>query len=453
MSDRHHVVIVGGGFGGLRAARGLRRANVDITLIDRRNHYLFQPLLYQVATGGLSPANIATPLRTILRRQENVQVLLGEVVDIDVPGQRLVMDGGEALTYDLLIVATGVRHQYFGHPEWEPQAPGLKTIEDATEMRRRILTAFEEAERTLDPEERQAWMTFTIAGGGATGVELAGSIAELAHKTMRREFRSIEPAEARILLVEGGDRLLPSFPPKLSDKTAQALRQLGVTVQTNTLVTDVRPEGVTIKTGDHTEKIACRTVLWAAGVQASPLGPLLAKATGAALDRSGKIHVRPDLTLPDHPEIFVIGDLAYLVNAKGQPLPGVAQVAMQMGDATARLILMRLTGGQPPPPFAYKDLGSMAVIGRARAVVDMGWLWLWGYPAWLAWLFVHLVNIIDFDNRLLVMLQLAANYFTRNRSARLITGREPGARSTVSEKGPGAAASADGAASRPPAAT
>jgi NADH dehydrogenase len=447
MSDRHHVVVVGGGFGGLRVVKGLRRANVEITLIDRRNHYLFQPLLYQVATGGLSPANIATPLRTILRGQPNVQVLLGDVVDIDVHAQRLVLEGGGTLTYDILVVATGVRHQYFGRPEWEPLAPGLKTLEDATEIRRRILTGFEEAERTVDPEQRQAWMTFVIVGGGATGVELAGSIAELAHATMRREFRSIEPGEARILLVEGGDRLLPAFPPKLSDKTAEALRKLGVTVQTGTKVTDIRADGVTIEAGGKTEEIACRTVLWAAGVKASSLGPILGKACGASVERSGKVCVRPDLTLPDHPNIFVIGDLAELCGANGKPLPGVAQVAMQMGNYVARVIRTRMTG-QTLPPFVYKDLGSMATIGRARAVVDAGFIWLWGYPAWLAWLFVHLLNIIDFGNRVLVMLQWAGNYFTRNRSARLITGGE--LRPGVAVSGQGAAASsADGTPSRP----
>jgi NADH dehydrogenase len=422
--DGPHIVVVGGGFGGLRAVKGLRNATVHVTLLDRRNHHLFQPLLYQVATGGLSPANIAVPLRSVLRRQSNVQVLLADVSGVDVAGQRVLLSDGGAIAYDTLIVATGVSHQYFGHPEWEPLAPGLKSLEDATEIRRRILLAFEEAERIADPEQRQAWMTFVVAGGGPTGVELAGSIGELAHTTLRRDFRSINPSDARILLVEGTDRVLPSFPAKLSEKTILALGQLGVTVRTGTLVTGVRDDGVTLKSGAATEEIACRTVLWAAGVQASPLGPMLAEATGAVRDRSGKVTVQPDLTLPGHPEILVIGDLAHFVGPDGKALPGVAQVAMQMGDYAARLVRARMDR-KTLPAFVYHDHGNMATIGRARAVADLGWLWLWGYPAWLAWLFIHLLFLVEFTNRILVMVQWAWSYFTRNRSARLITGGGP----------------------------
>jgi NADH dehydrogenase len=416
------VVIVGGGFGGLYTARHLRRAPVQATLLDRRNFHLFQPLLYQVATGGLSPANIASPLRAVLKNQKNTRVMLAEVIDIDVSGRRVILSDG-SVPYDTLVVAAGARHHYFGHPEWERLAPGLKTIEDATDMRRRMLLAFEAAERETDPARRQAWLTFVIVGAGPTGVELAGAIGELAHHTLRRNFRTINPADTRILLLEGTDRVLPPYPPDLSTRAADQLRDLGVTVRPNSIVTDVAPEGVTVREGERTEHVPARTVLWAAGVDASPLAKVLAKATGAALDRAGRVSVQPDLTLPGHPEIFVIGDMANFSQG-GKPLPGVATVAMQQARHVAGLIQKRLRG-ETAPPFVYHDPGSMAVIGRAAAVALVGRWHFSGYIAWLLWLFIHLINLIQFENRIQVLLQWAWAYATRNRAARLITGESP----------------------------
>jgi NADH dehydrogenase len=422
MESAHHVVIIGGGFGGLAVAQGLRRAPVRVTLIDRRNFHLFQPLLYQVAVGGLSPANIAAPLRAVLKRQQNTEVLLGEVVDIDVPSRRVVLNDG-TVDYDSLVLATGARHHYFGHDEWEQFAPGLKTVEDATEIRRRILLAFEAAEREPDPVRRQAWITFVVVGGGPTGVELAGAVGELAHHTLRGNFRKFKSSEAKILLLEGTDRVLPPYVPKLSAKAAEALARLGVTVRTGAVVTDVRADSVTITCRGQTERIDTHTILWAAGVSASPLGRIAAK-TGAELDRAGRVVVQPDLTVPGHSEIFVIGDLANCPDRNGKPLPGVAPVAMQQGRYVARVIAARLEGGSVSP-FEYKDRGSMATIGRAAAVVDLGWLRFSGFFAWLTWLFVHLMYMVEFGNRVLVLMQWAWNYFTRNRSARLITGASP----------------------------
>jgi NADH dehydrogenase len=423
MDGRQRVVIVGGGFGGLHTALQLRRTPVDVTLIDRRNFHLFQPLLYQVATGGLSPANIASPLRALLRRQKNTRVLLGEAVDVDVAGRRLILSDGE-VPYDTLILAAGARDAYFGHDDWEPVAPGLKTIEDATEMRRRILFAFEAAEREADPARVRAWLTFVIVGGGPTGVELAGTIAEIAHHTLRNNFRSIDPRTTQILVLEGADRLLTAFPPDLSAKAARSLHRLGATVRLGTLVTDITPETVTVKTKGGTECIPARTVLWAAGVQASPLGRALAKAAGAETDRGGRVIVGPDCAVPGHPELLVIGDLAHHKGPDGKPLPGMAPVAMQQGRYVARLIEARLRG-QSMPPFAYKNYGSMATIGRNAAVADLGWVRFGGYLAWLAWLFIHLMYLVEFENRLLVLMQWGWNYFTRNRAARLITGPSP----------------------------
>jgi NADH dehydrogenase len=423
MDPRPHVVIIGGGFGGLQAARALRKAPVHVTLLDRRNFHLFQPLLYQVATGGLSPANIAAPLRSILKRQKNVEVLLAEAVAIDVANRRVVLSDGE-VRYDTLIVAAGARHHYFNHPEWEKLAPGLKTIEDATEIRRRVLVAFEAAERETDPERRQAWLTFVVVGAGPTGVELAGTLGELAHHTLKYEFHHFQPASARILLVEGLDRVLPPYPPKLSAKAAAQLARLGVTVRTGAVVTDLRHDAVTLRTGGHTETIPARTVLWAAGVMASSLGQSLAEGTGVILDRAGRVPVQPDLTVAGHPEIFVIGDMAIFLGKDGKPLPGVAPVAIQQGRYAAQLICNRLKG-QGLPPFHYKDRGSLATIGRSAAVADLGWIRFSGFLAWLAWLFIHLFFLIGFQNRLLVVMQWAWNYFTRNRSARLVTGDNP----------------------------
>jgi NADH dehydrogenase len=377
-------------------------------------------LLYQVATGGLSPANIAAPLRGVLKRQGNTRVVLGEVTDVDVAGRRVLLRDGDAVRYDTLVIATGARHHYFDRPEWERLAPGLKTVEDATEIRRRVLLAFERAERTADLAVQEEWLTFVVVGAGPTGVELAGAVAELARHTLRGNFRAIEPARARILLLEGTDRVLPPYPPSLSAKAARALARLGVTVVTGAVVTDIDPGIVTVRRGGAEERIAARTVLWAAGVQASPLGGVLARATGAKLDRAGRVHVQPDLSLPGHPEIFVIGDLALFTHQTGKPLPGVAPVAMQQGRYVAELIVARLSG-QTLSPFRYHDRGSVATIGRAAAVADLGWLRFDGVAAWLAWLFVHLFFLIEFENRLLVMLQWAGNYFTRNRSARLVT--------------------------------
>jgi len=418
-----HVVIIGGGFGGLYAARTLKSTDVQVTLIDRRNFHLFQPLLYQVATGWLSPADIASPLRAVLKRQRNVQVLLAEALDIDVTNRRVILKDG-SVSYDTLIVATGARHHYFGHTQWEQFAPGLKTIEDATEIRRRILSAFEAAEREADPEHVRSWLTFVIVGGGPTGVELAGTLGELAQDTLRQDFRHINPAESRILLVEGADRILPTYAAELSAKATAALARLGVSVHTGATVTDVQPDAVIIRRNDQSEHIPTRTVLWAAGVQASPLGRILATATGVELDRAGRVMVAPDLSIPNHPYIFVIGDLAHYRNQQGQPLPGVAPVAMQQGQYVAELIQQRLRG-QTPPPFHYQDRGSMAIVGRAEAVADVRGRRFSGFLAWLAWLFIHLMNLVEFENRLLVVIQWAWNYFTRNRSARLITGEPP----------------------------
>lgn len=422
MNDRHRVVIIGGGFGGLDAAKALGGASADLTLIDRRNFHLFQPLLYQVATGGLSPANVAAPLRGILKRERNVRVLLGEVVDIDVDGRRVVLRDGTDVPYDSLIVSAGAGHHYFGRDEWADRAPGLKTIEDATEMRSRILSAFEAAERETDPERIHAWLTFVIVGAGPTGVELAGALAEIAQDTLRHDFRRIDPTNARVLLVEGVDRVLPPFPPKLSRRAAASLGKLGVEVRTATVVTDIQAESVTLKTGEQVEHLAARTVLWAAGVKASPLGDILAHQTEAEQDRAGRVIVEPDGTLPGHPEVFVIGDLAHYAHQTGEPLPGVAQVAMQQGRYAARVVRARIDG-KSIGAFRYRDYGNMAVIGRNAAVAEIGRVKMSGYPAWLAWLFIHLMKLVGFENRVLVFMQWAWNYLTHNRAARLITHR------------------------------
>ena len=423
MADAHKVVILGGGFGGLAAAQALKNAPVQVALVDRCNYHLFQPLLYQVATGSLSPANVAGPLRDILHKQKNTQVLLGEAVHIDPAKRRVILSDG-ALDYDTLIVATGATHQYFGHDEWEQFAPGLKNLDDATAMRRRILLAFEAAERERDPKKLQAWMTFVIVGAGPTGAELAGALGEIAHDTLRHDFRAIDPSQTRIILVEGTDRALPSYPPKLSEAAQGMLERLGVMVRTGAMVTDIRADGVTIRVGDHDETIPTRTVLWAAGVLASPLGVILSQEAGAKLDRAQRVIVEPDMSIAAHPEIFVIGDLSNFSHQTGRPLPGVAQPAIQQGNYVAKLIRARLRG-EKLPAFHYFDKGNLATIGRGAAVADLNWLRLSGWPAWLMWVFVHLVYIIQFQNRLLVMLQWAWLYITFDRSARLITGKNP----------------------------
>ena len=415
----HRVVIVGGGFGGLYAARSLRKAPVAVTMVDRRNFHLFQPLLYQVATGALSPGEIASPLRYVLGRNRNTKVLLGEAVDFDIEARRVILRDGE-VPYDDLVVATGATHHYFGHDDWGEFAPGLKTIENATEIRRRILMAFEEAEREPDPEKRQAWLTFVIVGGGPTGVELAGALGEIANDTLKHDFRHINPAESHILLIEGEDRLLPLFPPELSLKAERQLMHLFVRTRCAARVVGVDAESVTLEAKGKTERIRTRTVLWAAGVRASRLGNKLAERTGAQLDRAGRLFVESDLSLPGHPEIHVIGDLAVFTHQTGRPLPGLAPVAMQQGRYVARLIVKRLRG-ESPGPFRYFDKGTLATIGRNKAVAYFGKLHVWGFPAWFLWVFVHLMYLVEFENRLLVLVEWVYNYITRNRGARLIT--------------------------------
>jgi NADH:ubiquinone reductase (H+-translocating) len=427
MGDGHRVVILGGGFGGLYAARALADAPVQVTLVDRRNFHLFQPLLYQVATGGLSPANIAAPLRNILKRQQNARVLLAEATDLDPACRRVLLADGE-LPYDTLVVALGSSHHYFGKDEWADLAPGLKTIEDALEMRRRILSAFEAAERERDPARAAALLTFVVVGGGPTGVELAGALAEIARDTLTREFRAIDPGQARILLVEGAPRLLPTFPPDLAERAQQSLARLGVEVRIGARVANIGPEAVLIQSGSALEEIRTRTVLWGAGVQASPFGKVLAERAGAALDGAGRVIVGPDLSLPGHSDILVIGDLAHFAHDQEMPLPGVAQAAMQQGSYAARLIRGRLRD-TASLPFRYRDYGIMATIGRNVAVADIAGFRFAGYFAWLLWLFIHLVQLVQFENRLLVLAQWAWNYCTYNRAARLITNLPPTGRS------------------------
>ncbi len=419
----HRVVVVGGGFGGLYAAQSLGRSPVEVTLIDRRNFHLFQPLLYQVATGGLSPGDIASPLRSVLNRQKNTQVLLGEVRGIDPNAQTLTLKDGDTVSYDSLILATGSAHHYFGNDHWEAIAPSIKTIEDALEVRRRIFLAFEKAELEPDPEIRKSLLTFVIVGAGPTGVEMAGAIADLAFHTLKNDFRSVNTHETRIILVEGMDRVLPPFASSLSERAAKDLKKLGVEIRTNTFVTALEGEQVTFKTGDQVETIQSHNVLWAAGVRASSLGKVLSEKTGAPSDRAGRIMVEPDFSVPNYPNIFVIGDLAHYAHQGESPLPGVAPVAMQGGQYVARVIRDRLKE-KTTPSFSYKDSGSLAIIGRNSAVVDLNWTKLTGYPAWVVWALVHVMFLIEFDNKMIVMTQWMWNFFTRNQGARLITGRD-----------------------------
>jgi NADH:ubiquinone reductase (H+-translocating) len=425
MNTGHRVLILGGGFGGLHAARALKRAPVDVTLIDRRNFHLFQPLLYQVATGSLSPGEIAAPLRGVLSRQKNTRVLLGEAVDIDPGTRRVTLRDGGSFEYDSLIVATGSESHYYGHEEWRDWAPSLKSVEEATAIRHKILYAFEAAERVTDLEERRAWLRFVIVGGGATGVELAGALSEIARHTLRNDFRLIRPEEAQILILDGAPRVLPSFPEDLSKKAERSLIRLGVRVRSGVHVVAIDGEGVSFQARDGSERLAAKTVLWAGGVSASELGRKLAERTGAETDRAGRIKVNPDLTIPGYPDIHVVGDLALAFRPDGRPLPGVAQVAMQQGAYAAKTIGKRLHGGKELPPFRYFDQGDIAVIGRAAAVSNLFGVHLWGYLAWLVWLFIHLMYLVEFRSRVLVFIQWGFQYVSFSRGARLITGSAP----------------------------
>ena len=431
----HHparIVIVGCGFGGLEAARALAGAPVDITLVDRTNHHLFQPLLYQVATAGLSAPAIAAPVRHLFRKQRNLTTLLGEVTQVDVAAQRVLLDDGSSLRYDHLVVAAGATHSYFGRDEWAPFAPGLKTLEDAFEIRRRILLAFESAEKEDDAHRRHAWLTFVVIGGGPTGVEMAGTLAEIARHTLPGEFRRIDPASARILLLEGSSRLLQAMPEDLSQRARQQLEKLGVEVSLGARVTAIDGERVQVQSSAGLAEIASRCVIWAAGVTASPLGRQLAHAAGVAVDRAGRVPVEPDLSLPDRPEISVVGDLAaamsYLKGHAPRPVPGVSPAAKQMGRTAAANILRRLRG-QPPQPFRYRDYGNLATIGRNAAVVDLasplGHFRFSGYFAWLFWLFAHIYFLIGFRNRIVVLIDWASAYWSKQRYARVVTDISP----------------------------
>ena len=421
-----HVLILGGGFAGLYAAKDLRSAPVRVTVVDRRNHHLFQPMLYQVATAGLNPSDIASPIRSILRASKNTEVLLAEVADIDVGARTVRFTDGATASYDYLVVATGAHHSYFGHDEWEPLAPGLKSLEDALEIRRRVLLAFERAERETDPVRRHAYLTFVIVGGGPTGVEMAGAVAEIRRYALRRDFRHIDPGEATVMLLEGGPRLLPSYPENLSTQAKQKLRRLGVEVRTETLVTDIRPGSVNAAGW----VIPTQTVIWAAGNTASPI----LQSLGAPLDRMGRAIVEPDCTIPGHPEVFVLGDAAAFNHQEGGTLPGICPVAIQMGEYTASVIEGDLAG-RPRRAFSYWDKGQLAVIGRGQAVADIWKLHFGGFLAWMVWIFVHIFFLIGFRNRVLVLLQWAWSYFTYSRGARLITGEVQAPRATLEPAG------------------
>ena len=414
--SRPHVVILGAGFAGLAAARALSDAPVRVTVVDRRNHHLFQPLLYQVATAALSAPDIAAPIRRVLHRQKNVRVLLEEAERVDVAGRALHLKSGEALAYDYLLVAAGAGNFYFGNDHWAAHAPGLKTLEEALDIRRRVLLAYEHAERDTHIHRREAWLTFVVVGAGPTGVEMAGALAEIARHTLARDFRSIDPTLARVVLVEGGDRLLPAFAPELSAAAARQLEKLGVEIRTSVRVTNIDADGVQL--GD--ERIVARTVVWAAGVRASPLTQTL----DAPLDRGGRVMVAPDLSLPDHPEVFALGDLAASEQADGSFVPGVAQGAIQGGQHAARCILADLARRERAP-FRYRDKGSMATIGRSKAVAEVGKLKLWGSLAWILWLFIHVLALVGFRNRVMVMLEWAWAYVSWQRSARVILTEPP----------------------------
>ena len=429
-TGRHRVVVVGGGFGGLKAVRGLRRAPVDVTLLDRQNFHLFQPLAYQVATGALSPAEIASPLRTVFKRQKDVRVLLAEVTGFDLESRSVIADlangdKGTAIGFDTLVVAGGSHYSYFGHDDWRESAPELKSLAGALDIRRRILTAFEAAEVETDEARRRAWLTFVVVGAGPTGVEMAGQIAELARDTLRRDFHDIDTRSARVLIVEALDRVLTSFPESLSRKAARSLEQLGATPLLGHTVVDVTPDSVSARDPDgQTQRIETRTVIWAAGVTASELAASLAEAAGLEVDRAGRVTVGPDLTLAGHPEVLALGDMVKVQGSDGeiQPLPGVAPVAMQEGRYAAELIRDRL-GGKKRGPFRYVDKGNLATIGRSRAVADVKGIHFSGFPAWVIWLTVHLFYLIGFENRLLVFFRWTISFLTHGRGARLIGGR------------------------------
>jgi len=418
----HRVVILGGGFGGLAAAQALKRAPLQVTLFDRRNFHLFQPLMYQVATGSLSPGEIAAPLRSVLRRQKNTEVLLGEAADLDPHKNLLTLEDGGTFEYDSLIVATGSKTSYYGNDAWQEFAPSLKTIEEATTIRQKILLAFERAERAATEDEARAWLTFVIVGAGATGMELAGALAEIANETLRHDFRRINPTEAQILLIEGGPRVLASYPEDLSQKAEQLVSRLGVKVLKGVKVTEVNADGVMFERAARTEKLLAKTVLWAGGVTTNKFGRAVAQRTQAQTDRSGRIEVTPQLTIPDFPNIFVVGDLALASHKDGRPLPGVAQVAMQGGAYAAKVVRARVENKPEPPPFRYFDKGDMAVIGRAAAVANIFGLHVSGLLAWLIWLFIHLMYIVEFQSRVMVFIQWGFQYITFSRGARLITG-------------------------------
>ena len=413
------VVIVGGGFGGLYTAKALKQSSVQVTLIDKRNFYLFQPLLYQVATGGLSPSDIASPLRLILRQHKNVQVLLNSVVDLKPKDKQIILDDDKSISYDILILATGSTHHYFGNDQWENHAPGLSTVEDALEIRNRVFGAFEAAEKENDPIKRQAWLTFVIVGGGPTGVELAGAVAEIANSSMKGNFNNFTPKDAKIILIEGLERVLPPYPTELSSKAEQELCNLGVTIHTQSMVTSISENNIVLRKGEKYEQITSHTILWAAGVKASSIGKKLAEKTGAQIDRAGRVIVEPDLSIIGFPDIFVIGDLSSFSHQNNKPLPGIAPVAMQQAKYVAKLIQKQLKG-ESLPSFVYKDYGSMAVIGKNKAVADFKFIKLSGFLAWFIWIWVHIYYLIEFDNKLVVLIQWIWNYFTQGRGSSVI---------------------------------
>src|SRR5215813_2579483 len=422
MEQAYRVLILGGGFGGLLAAQKLKRARVQVTLLDRRNFHLFQPLLYQVATGSLSPGDIAAPLRSVLSSQKNATVLLGEAKDIDPDAKKVTLADGGVFEYDALVVATGSQTSYYGNDSWRPFAPSLKTVEEATTIQHKLLYAFERAERAETEEEARDWLTFVIVGAGATGMELAGALAEIANQTLRHDFRRINPQNARIILMEGGPRVLTAFPETLSSKAEKLVTELGVEVVKEVMVTNVDENGVTYKKGDATEHCRAKTVLWAGGVTTNTFGRILAERTKAETERSGKIKVTPQLTIPNYPDIYVLGDLASSYDEQGKPLPGVAQVAMQGGVYAARAIRAKLEGKADQKPFRYFNKGDMAVIGRAAAIANIFGVQVSGLLAWLIWLFIHLMYIVEFQSRVVVFIQWGFEYLTFSRGARLITG-------------------------------